>query len=338
MLPLGALLGLTVLTACSNDETIWSPPPPDPVVCWDRPHTVFLGLNGSVRQITETQWEPTDGEDIEANRTWMAFDAAGHITYYNPTGIEPGRMMGFSLNSYTYDYDEQQRLTQVRIEAPGEEPQVYTLTYGTGRRRVPLPVSLGPLDFFLLPGVERIEAEGTDFTCTQTDTEVHFITHTPLMRDMLETTVTYSYDKGGIYPRSRTVTDSYGGETLHEEQTAYRFGTDGRLTQTTTVVREPGEEPVRTLCTYHATWFLQPAELRVSSADILTDSYIYTYDVYGRPTAVERRREDSSHQETFVYTQVDEAGNWCEATYNWSTLVDLNHPTGMFRVTRDIRY
>lgn len=137
---LSAFVIAVTLPSCSSDdpeEGLPAPTTPGEAGFWEQPHTAFLGLAGKVSSLTSTIHADEDDEE-EGLSTWTRFNAAGMITYYNPTGVVIDRMLGMEMNSYAYTYDAQGRMLQAVVTTLGGGQTIYTLTYDdTDLRYVP---------------------------------------------------------------------------------------------------------------------------------------------------------------------------------------------------------
>lgn len=327
------------LTACDDSEK--RPAPiicPPPIAYWEQPHSVFLGLQGQVTSMAETLWADIDGEEEEGGTTLTHFSNSGKITYYNPTGIEENRWIGMPLYSYSYLYDEQNRLHQACIAIPGGQQVCYTLTYGDDSRYVPLPFDLGPMDFFLVKGLTGITAEKTYFACTRTDTAITYITRITGQNETIETRTTYEYSADNPYPRSRKIWDMHNGKEVLVECTTYDFDANGRLKERCILNYEGSKPTASETQKFHTTLPLCLEQTETTDLHQTLIRYYYSYEEHGWQSRIAKVQNGEVETETYTYTAIDSQGNWTEGRFTWSSRVNLSHWDGAFRVTRHLQY
>ena len=88
---------LSVITSCGDTEpeTPEIIPPELPVTSfWERQsHLAMMGWKGNVNTVKESSYlvslEVWNKDEEAISSIEWKFDANGHLTYYNPTGIEP---------------------------------------------------------------------------------------------------------------------------------------------------------------------------------------------------------------------------------------------------------
>lgn len=341
------LSAMPFMYACNDNEEPASPqepdgqPPAPSAGFWAQPHTVFLGLEGRVSSLTETlrtDDEDATGED-EGSSTWTHFNADGMITYYNPTGIADLRWIGMEMNSYTYLYDGQGRLEQARITTLGEVQAVYTLAYDdTDERYVPLPFPLGSLDFFMIRGVSALSSSDPGFTCTLSDREVVYTQTETFARGTMETVTSFLYAGNAKYPTESSVTVRYDGEELTADHTGYEFAEDGRLLSCVVRRTENGELTETEIRRYHPSLPLCLQNKEATAGDGSLIRYDYTYEAHGWLGSITRTQEGTTATETYEYNSLDDAGNWCEGCFKWSSHVNMAHWDGTVRLSRILQY
>lgn len=350
-LTLLSTLALTcTLPSCSSDDPVEELPVPDGTDTeepagdndfWAQPHRVLLGLKGPVSSLTATMHTPDDGEDYEGLSTWTRFNAAGMVTYYNPTGVAENRMLGMEMESYTYSYDAQNRMVLAVASTLGEGQTVYTLAYEDDSDRcVPLPFTVGGLELCMAEGLSALSSDAEGFTCTLSDTEICYTQTTEAGRGTMQTVTTYTYaDAGARFPSECTVRTLYEGEELGCDRTAYGFDAETGRLLSLTVERTEGGEPTETETrTYHPTLPLCLVQRRVDTPYGDSSLYDYSYDASGWLRGITLTDGETTAVESYAYSGTDSQGNWTRGDFMWNSRVDLNHWDGSVTLSRTLEY
>lgn len=329
------LILVLACVACDDTET---PPIAESDPFWANTHSAFMGLKGAVSRVTETSYQPNtdsaDGKIMESQ-----FDASGRLLYYNPTGIEPvsqTRWIGVASAYYHYQYDASGRLTEATVDEVGAETRTYTLTYGSHECYVPLIFPMGPMDFFLVKGLQRIQSS---------DGAVDYLfngnraTYSHSSWGSVTETV-YEYTEGALYPVRRIVTQSRNGEVLEKETTTFAFGMDGHLLSTDKQLEEgEGQQLEHTVVQYAPNKrLLILSKKTVSSDETYEWEYTYTPDDLLLGILCKHNGEYIDSEESYAFSALDGMGNWTDSRQTLSNLIDWSHPDGTQFIRREISY
>ncbi len=339
-----------VFASCGDGHDNEEPNLPDfpKTPFWMHPHRDFMGLKGSVSKLVEiTRPLPSEQSDVSEGATMsldMRFNADGMLTYYNSTGMNPEpdqqtRGVWTTPSFYAYEYDEQGRMVRAVVTPMGDEPVVYNLTYGHHTNYVPLLFPLGPMDFFLVKGLQSIESDDGTVSYFFNGTEAMYET-----RSWSGNTKTvYHYESDSPYPIDKTVTTARGEEVEATEVTSYTYGEDGSLQKTDVRAEEGGVESQRTIVRYAEGKFLLPVSEIADLGTTLQLDWRYTYDTDGRLQRVDYVENKGSEDEVndyeeYKYTSSDSYGNWTDSRQRQSNTVNILHMDGQVDVHRDISY
>lgn len=337
-----------VITSCSDtaSEIPEVLPPESPAVFWEQSYLSMLGWKGCVKEVKETSFQKL--EDIENEEEFSSvrwkFDDRGHLTYYNPTGVESetfSRNVWQTFASYSYEYDESGKLIKAIVDDFSGTLTTYVLKYGEHTRYVPLVFPFGAFDFFIIKGLESI-------TCTTDDEnetiacqyDGNIVSCTTESWSGLITTV-YDYVESENYPVKRTTTVTRDGVIEHQETTAYVYNTDGSLSLVDTSVQEENIEIERTKIRYlEGTLNITTQK---TDAGGQTFDWTYSYDKAGKWIAASYLQDKDSEDEmtaneSCVYSRQDSNGNWIETIQQQSSLVNPLHADGTVKVYRTITY
>lgn len=321
--------------------------PQEPAVSfWEHTHLAFTGLKGVVDNVKETIYVLPDGaEPYITELLDMSFDAEGRMTFYNSTGQQvPTRGWGPEMNSYAYEYDDLGNMVRATVTPVGDAPVTYNLTYGEHAVYVPLLFPLGPMEFFLVKGLQSIVSEDGAVAYTF-DGETASLTESGWAGS---TQTVYAYAAGSPYPSEKRVTTTRGGTVLSEETTRYTYGEEGRLLKTDVrMLEHNGEslsESMRTVTVYAEELLLQPASVMRDIAGGFTQDYAYTYDAGNNRLLQVAYAENKgapdevTAKEEYNYLAADNNGNWTDSKQLQSGLVDWKHVDGWVGVRRRISY
>lgn len=329
---------LTLVLACVACEDEETPPATGPDNFWANTHSAFMGLKGEVSRVTETSYQPaTDSEDREIMES--RFDASGRLLYYNPTGIEPApqtRWVGVASAYYHYQYDASGLLTEATVDEVGAETCTYTLTYGTHDCYVPLIFPMGPMDFFLVKGLQSIRSSDGEIDYQFKNNRA---TYSRSSWGSVTETV-YEYAEGALYPARRLITRSRNGEVLDKETTVFTFGMDGHLSSSESeLIDGEGEKLEHTVVQYLANKPLLIASKKTVSNDETYEwEYTYTRDDLLMGIVLKHNGAYLDSEESYSFSAFDGVGNWTDSRQTLSSLIDWSHPDGIQFVRREITY
>lgn len=327
-------------------------------ILWDCSHDFFMGLNEHPIKMVEKRIQEEDGERIEIPYVYY-FNAQGNLTKYDPSGIsvQESRWVPVDARVYTYQYDETGKLAEAQIQTIGveEDTQTYTVEYGSHELYVPLPFSVGTLNFVLRKGVTAIKENGASLlTCDGTNT-VSYSNEEGMGFFKLKVEGTYHYD-GHKYPVSLEETKSMEEVIVSKKTVNYTFDENGFLLASETLTDMSGEyEAPEGSCykketiTYNEGRYMEPKKVVVDYVNTIEGmesenhySLQYWYNDKFLLTGITKTVSDSTlgenAEESYSYTSFDEEGNWTEARYRWNTDVDETHLTGNFIVQREFTY
>lgn len=336
---------LSVITSCGDTEPEAPEviPPELPVVSfWDgQSHLAMMGWKGNVNAVKESSYLESlelrnEDEEVISSVEWK-FDADGHLTYYNPTGIEPvtyTRDVWQTMACYSYEYDEAGKMVKAIVNDFSGEPVIYTLTYGKREVYVPLIFPLGAYEFFLVKGLESISSEDGSHSYSFDGNKISYITES---WSGISTT-TFEYHAESLYPVRKIVTQGRGGVITNTEVTSYIYNDDGSLASTDKIVKEGEIEVERTMIRFVPSSLLPASRLTDAGGQF---DWTYRYNENNWWTEVSYKEdlgEEMEATETSIYTQKDAAGNWIEAMQQQNSKVDWSHYDSSVRVTRIISY
>lgn len=365
-----AFLGLSVgFVSCNSDnETL--PEEGQPVqpgdsdgetasdILWDNSHDYFMGLKGHPVKMVEKRIQEEEGERIEVPYVYF-FNEQGNLTKYDPSGIseQESRWVPVDARVYTYQYDEAGKLAEAGIQTIGapEDDLTYTLEYGSHDLYVPLPFSVGTLDFVLQKGVTEVKENGVSIlTCNGTNT-VSYSSEEGMGFFKLKVEGTYRYD-GHKYPVSLEETKSMSGVTVSKKTVKYTFDENGFLLASETLTDMSGEYEMpegscyrKEVLTYQPGGYMMTQKAvvdYVNTIDGMEGENHYTLQYWYNDklllTGITKTVSDSTAgedaEESYSYASYDAKENWTEARYRWNTDVDESHLTGEFTVQREFTY
>lgn len=312
---------------------------------WENSHRVFAGLDGSVKRVTETTYTLAGEVEVEpVTLLDMSFNEAGRLTYYNATGMEAQtRSVWQTMAYYSYQYDDNGRMTKATVTSVGDEPVTYNLTYGEHTNYVPLIFPLGPMEFFLVKGLKTITSEDGTISY-EYDGEKAAYTQAGWMGD---TETQYVFAAGNPYPVKKVVTTSRDGEVLSEETTTYTYDAGGRLLKEDAKAMEnTGDgllETERTVTKYADGKFLLPVSTLKDMAGGFTFDWSYTYDSNSHLQQIDYfenkgTADEVVAKEVYEYLSKDNNGNWTDSKQLQSGLINWRHVDGLVGVSRQIFY
>ena len=283
-----------------------------------------------------------DGEGEPEISEVIRFNAAGQMTEYRPNGEETVRSRGVwqSLANYAYRYDEQGRMVQAIVTEQGSDPIVYMLQYGNHGYYVPLLFPLGTFDFFLVKDLQSITTEDGSVSYTFDEEKVLAVTLSASWMGEVETR--YVYPEGSVYPATKTVTTTRGGEVTGLETTTYSYGANGALATIDFREIQDGTEIQRMRINYADGQLLLPVSKKTDIGGGIYD-WTYRYDAERRLIGIDyvenKGAEDElSATEEYDYIQTDSYGNWTQSVRQQQSAVDWAHEDGTFKVYRKIMY
>lgn len=336
---------LSVITSCGDTEPEASEiiPPELPVTSfWEgQSHLSMMGWKSNVNTVKESSYLVSlevrnEDEEAISSVEWQ-FDADGHLTYYNPTGIEPvayTRDVWQTMAYYSYAYNEAGKMVKAVVNDFSGEPVIYTLTYGKHESYVPLIFPLGAYEFFLVKGLESISSE---------DGSISYFFDGKTASYILESwsgtsTTTFEYNMESLYPVRKTVTQGRGGVIANTEMTSYVYNDNGSLASMDKIVKEGEVEVERTIIRFITSSLLPASRLTDAGGQL---DWTYKYNENNWWTEVSYKEdlgEEIEAKETSIYTQKDAAGNWTEAIQQQNSQVDWSHFDSSVRVNRIISY
>lgn len=334
-----------------TDEPDPEGPTEPQVAFWKHSHLAFIGLNGAVQRVTERSYSLSEDEDEEATVFFEArFNADGMLTYYNSTGIEPQPQtragVWQTLSYYAYEYGEDGRMSKVIVTPLGESPVEYTLEYGDHTTYVPLIFPVGPMDFFLVQGLQSITSTNQSATSAGNPLQYTFdgtkATYTEETW-MGQVKTVFEYADGSAYPMRKTAVTTLGGELQSTEDTLYEYDEAGRLLSIDYKATDSeGKETERTITRYYENKLLL-LKTRISDVDGINMDWSYTYDDSNRPLQFDfvmgKGSEDEVRDnETYEYLVTDVQGNWTDSKQKQSSFVNSAHLDGEVGVCREIVY
>lgn len=309
---------------------------------WEHSHLTFAGLKGDVIKVIETSYSLSEEDETEpATLLDMSFNAAGQMTYYNSTGMEPvTRGVWLTMAYYSYQYDDNGRMIQATVTPVGDVPIVYHLTYGEHAQYIPLIFPLGAMDFFLVKGLQSITSEDGATSYTFDGGKAAYKQEAW----MGDTETVYFYAADSSYPEKKVVTTSRNGVVLNEETTLYTYGEEGRLLKKDVRTMEDGTETERTITNYADVdgQLLFPVSFKMDLNGFMAD-WTYAYDADNRLQQIDYienkgSEDEATDKEEYHYLVVDSNGNWTDSKQLRSSRVDLSHTDGTIGVRRVITY
>lgn len=333
-----------VIASCDDEHNANMDDGGDGIVApfWEHSHLAFAGLEGNVSKVVETSYSLSEEDETEsATLLDMSFNAAGQMTYYNSTGMEPAtRGVWLTMACYSYQYDDNGRMIQATVTPVGDVPVVYHLTYGEHTQYVPLIFPLGAMDFFLVKGLQSIASE--DGTISYTfDGEKAAYKQEAWMGD---TETVYAYAADSSYPEKKVVTTSRNGVVVNEETTLYTYSEEGRLLKKDVRTMEEDTEIERKIINYADVdgQLLFPVSLKMDLNGFMAD-WTYAYDADNRLQQInyienKGSEEEVTDKEEYYYLSVDSNGNWTDSKQLRSSRVDLSHIDGIIGIRRVITY
>lgn len=336
---------LSVITSCGDTEpeTPEIIPPELPVTSfWERQsHLAMMGWKGNVNTVKESSYlvslEVWNKDEEAISSIEWKFDANGHLTYYNPTGIEPVtyiRDVWQTVACYSYEYDESGKMVKAIVNDFSGEPVIYTLAYGKHESYVPLIFPLGAYEFFLVKGLESISSEDGSISYSFDGNTASYISESWSGTS----TTTFEYTAESLYPVQKTVTQERGGVITNTEVISYVYNDDGSLASTDKIVKEGENEVERTVTRFISSSLLLASRLTDAGGQL---DWTYKYNENNWWTEVSYKEdlgEEIEAKETSAYTQKDAIGNWTEAMQQQNSQVDWSHFDSSVRVNRIISY
>ena len=244
------ILSLALLS-CNKDDNNITPENQTYSNIWDNVSDAeLLNMPSYIQRIEISQ----SNESGETNgiSSIHEFNHSGRITSYRKgfnynletrTDIIDSYTMNMISNiaTYTYEYDDKERLSYVTIDEDGILSQ-YEITYSDHSRYIPAIFAVGDLSFYLIKGVEQITlsdiTDPNDKSLLYTfkyegNTASYTVSHGWLSR---ETTVKYYYNSSSDFPVSKTAVTTYFGEKIFDANCEYTFDLFGRLLKEKTAV------------------------------------------------------------------------------------------------------
>lgn len=332
-----------VIVSCDDRHDDEQPEVPIQTSFWEQSHLSFIGLNGPVSKVIETVSflsEETKKEEETRMSLDIRFNSSGQLTYYNPLGevVDTRNDVWQSLAYYSYKYDENGRMTQVVVTEFGEEPVVYTLQYGEHDCYVPLIFPLGPIDFFLVKGLESITDE--DATVSYIFDGENAIFKESSWTGDIETK--YIYEAGNPYPVKKIVTTTRQAIVVGTEKTIYTYVDNGELSMKD--IREEADniETQRTIIRYAEGQLLLPVSKKIDMGSSIYD-WNYNYEEGKRLRRIDYienkgSENEMAQKEEYTYLAFDGYGNWVSSIQLHSSFVDWSHGDGTMSVHREITY
>ena len=300
-----------------------------------------MGWKGNVNTVKESSYlvslEVWNKDEEAISSIEWKFDANGHLTYYNPTGIEPVtyiRDVWQTVACYSYEYDESGKMVKAIVNDFSGEPVIYTLAYGKHESYVPLIFPLGAYEFFLVKGLESISSEDGSISYSFDGNTASYISESWSGTS----TTTFEYTAESLYPVQKTVTQERGGVITNTEVISYVYNDDGSLASTDKIVKEGENEVERTVTRFISSSLLLASRLTDAGGQL---DWTYKYNENNWWTEVSYKEdlgEEIEAKETSTYTQKDAIGNWTEAMQQQNSQVDWSHFDSSVRVNRIISY
>lgn len=278
---------------------------------WDLSHRDYLLLRNNVSHVEESV---TEEDEEPFTLCEMQFDAAGRLTLYNTTGMEPDagtfavRSAWISPEAVRYEYDPAGRMIRAEVYALGEaEPTVYRIGYGTHGLYVPVPFRFADKPLWLLRGVSTIT--GSDGYSLRCDGETASAETAETWEGKRLMTITFKDD----YPGRSVTTVTQGGETLFTTTVDYRWDRAGRLLRSSEEVAYTDGSGTQTeVIEYDHALLLSPLRKTASVDDETAYVFVWTYFGNGLPgtgSYVEGQGfTDTPFEKS--YSGEDAHGNW----------------------------
>ncbi len=318
--------------------------PVEQTAFWEHTHLAFMGLKGAVNTITERSRSHTGNITEESVIFFEArFNEDGMFTYYNSTGVEmqPATRgnVWVSPSYYVYKYNDSGRISKVIVNTIGEVPVEYTLTYGEHTNYVPLIFPVGPMEYFLVKGLESITSSDRTVQYIFDGTEASYTSETW----MGQVKTVFRYGLENVYPIQKIATTTIEGVLQATETTRYTYDERGGLVSTD-YKAEDGEGQVteRTITRYHEKTLLL-LKSKVTDAYGTTMDWSYTYNVDNLPLKFDfvmgKGSEDEvNDEEHYEYLTFDKQENWIDSKQKQSSFISEMHQDQEVYVCREISY
>ncbi|MEG0993662.1 MAG: hypothetical protein RR303_04990 [Bacteroidales bacterium] len=301
------------------------------VAFYEQSHRTVMQIKGLVKEIREYNADPQFEEEKMLSAV-IAFNEAGNIASYDPTGMEEEIStfwIPVNVERYEYDYDEYNRLRKIKVMPLGEEPAIYTLIYGEHSTYIPLPIEIKPIGEWLVKGLVSVESERADFSYQFDGTKVSFVQQDFGKKEQ----GTIQFENG--YPVMRKSQTIESGVAVASKETKYSFDSlTGILLRKECDLTEDNKNTV-------SVYEYDSKGLCIRQTDTSLNEmahYEYQYNSYSWLIATSVKRDGTESNQSRLYDQPDDHGNWTRCEINTKGFIDWGSIEGKVIVTRTLHY
>lgn len=318
--------------SCNNEEEVERS---EELTFQDWPHAARLKLLGNVSKVRNYTQSSSYG-DVRYLASVMTFNESGNLTAYDPTGDDDNITRGWPSirkDKFTYEYDDQNRLSKIVVASGGRKTNSYTLAYGTHSVYVPLPFDFKPFGEIYLKGLISVKDELDMLNLNFDGTTAGIF----ISEDGWTCNGTYSFQ--GNFPVSYHAEYKESDFVVRSVNTTYEFSPSGVMLSRLSKINEDG-----VLIEDHTKFTLTglPSENTFGST---TEDYRelqqknFQYNLQGELTNMDMVVEgETIGSMVNVYSEKDASGNWLRKEQTIDGYLGGDYSSGTEITIREIAY